>query len=503
MADQYPALVVVAPLLGACLAAISGWLRRELCFSLALAALAVSLGSSLGMLIQVIDSGPILYRLSGWDPPMGIAYRIDLLNAPVLVVVSIAALINLVSARAAIVRDMADRLGSVYALYTLATAGMLGMVATGDAFNLYVLLEITSLTGYALIAVGSARACRTSLNYLFLGTIGASLYLLGVGYLYAATGTLNMADLAARLPLAPAGAAVTAAMGVILVGVWLKMALFPLHGWLPGAYSAAPSATAGLLAPLTTKVMVYVMIRMMLSVFGPEYVFSRDVLSQVVVGVATAAILYGAAAALAQRDLRRMLAYIIVAEVGYMVGGAWLGNRTGMTGAVLHLLNDALMTLCVFLAAASIDFRQGGLGFEKLRGLFRTMPWTMAALVAGALSIIGVPPSGGFFSKWYLISGAVEAGSYHFAAALLISSLVSVVLFFRVFELAYYGAEDGHGHGHGGGQDHAPAVMAEAPLGMVAPLMFTAALLLAVGLLSGPLVARIIAPAVAGFWPPG
>jgi multicomponent Na+:H+ antiporter subunit D len=176
-----------------------------------------------------------------------------------------------------------------------------------------------------------------------------------------------------------------------------------------------------------------------------------------------------------------------------MVGGAWLGNRMGMTGAILHIANDALMTLCVFMAVSNIVYKVKGHEFENLQGLFRKMPFTMGAFVVGALSIIGVPPTCGFFSKWYLIRGAIQAGQYHFMVALLFSSLVSVVLFFRVFEVCYYepfADHDGHGHGHG--HDHEPEPMNEAPLSMVLPLLILAAGLVVVGLYAGDIVDHII-----------
>ncbi len=497
MSQHYPALLVVTPLIAACLIAMAGWLNKRWCFPLTLAALGVALVSAAGMLYRVLETGPFIYRLGGWEPPVGIAYAVDHLNAVVLVVVAASAVINLIASRRSIEAEMGDRLGAVYALYTLSTAGLLGIVVTGDAFNLYVLLEIASLTGYALIALSGGRAYLASLNYVYMGTIGASFYLLGVGFLYIMTGTLNMADLAARLPALYASRAVLSAFAIIMVGLMLKMAFFPLHGWLPNAYSLAPSAVSGLLAPLATKVMVYVMLRMMITVFTPAYVFGWEIMSQAVVSLASLAVIAGAVMALAQREFKRMLAYIIVAEVGYMVGGAWLGNEAAMTGAILHLVNDALMTLCVFLAAGAMAQRLGKLEFHRLQGLFRKMPWTMAGLCVGALSIIGVPPTCGFFSKWYLISGALTAGRYDFVAALLISSLISVVLFFRVFEIAYYEPTlEHHGHGEGGHGPAPAAIMAEAPLSSLLPLLLVAAGLIAVGLMTGPIVGRIIVPAL-------
>jgi multicomponent Na+:H+ antiporter subunit D len=306
------------------------------------------------------------------------------------------------------------------------------------------------------------------------------------------TGSLNMADIAQILQGIDGGVAVATALAFILVGLWIKMAFFPLHGWLPNAYSLAPTGAALLVAPLMTKVTIYLMVRVMFSVFSVDYVFWDNPAVQTgIVWVAAAAIICASAMALAQRDLKRMLTYIIIAEVGYMVGGAWLANTSGMTGAILHIVNDALMTLCLFLAAAAILYRIGSLEFSSLQGIYRKMPLTMAAFTIGAFAMIGVPPTAGFFSKWYLILGGIEAGQWGYVVALLFSSLVNAVIFFRIIEIGYF-YKEGETHGH--------EKLAEAPWSMQLPLLVSAAALIIIGLWSGPLVENIIKLALpAGF----
>lgn len=487
MSEQYPALLVIVPLISAFLISAAGWVSRRLCFPIAVAALSVTVFSSVGLLMRVLDEGVIIYRLGGWPPPWGIAYYVDHLNGLVLVVVAVVALLNLIASQKSITQEFPEKTGPFYTLYVLMVTGLLGIVVTGDAFNLYVLLEIASLTGYGLIAMGEERAPLATLNYVYMGTIGACFYLLGVGYLYIATGSLNMVDIAGILPSLYQSKAVLAAFIICMVGLWLKMALFPLHAWLPNAYTFAPSAASSLIAPLVTKVMVYVMIRLILTVFTPKFAFATFAVKDPIVWLAVIAIVMGAIFALAERNLKKMLTYVIIAEVGYMVGGAWLGNRAAMTGAILHIVNDALMTLCIFLVVGNIVYRVKGYAFEDLKGLFRKMPFTMGAFVIGALSIIGVPPTCGFFSKWYLISGAIQAGHYGFVVALLFSSLVNVILFFRVIEISYYEPfSDHHGHGH-----HSEPV-AEAPLSMLVPLLIVAAGLVLVGIYTGDIVNQII-----------
>ena len=493
MSQHLPALPVIAPLLSALLITMLGWFNRRLSFPIALAALTVALLSALGLMGDVLARGVIAYKMGGWDPPWGIAYRVDHLNGLVLVVVLAAALIGLIATRDRVKAEFEDRIVPFYTLFILFVTGLSGILLTGDAFNLYVLLEIASLTGYALIGMGEDRAPLAGLNYLLMGTIGASFYLLGVGYLYIMTGTLNMVDLAARLPGLYDSHVAALAFFICLTGLFVKMAFFPVHVWLPNAYSNASSAASILIAPLTTKVMIYVMIRITLTVFTPDYAFDVLDIGDAVVWLAVIAIVMGSVFALAQNRLKRILSYIVVAEVGYMVGGFWLGNRAGITGSILHIVNDAAMTLCVFLAAGALMTRVPGDRLIHLQGLFRKMPVSMAALVVGGLSIIGVPPTCGFFSKWYLISGGIDAGHYGFVAALLFSSLVNVALFFRIFEIAYYepfGAGHGHNHDHGASQPE------DAPAAMLAPLVVVAVLLVVLGLYSGDLVSAIIQHAI-------
>ncbi len=484
--------VMAAPLLTAFFVNLFGRKSNGVIAALTLGSLAFSVLAALGVMGSVLTNGRISYTVGNWLPPYGIELVVDHLSALMLVLISVVALIASFSALKSVAQELSGREYQFFTLYLILIAGLMGLVLTGDAFNLYVLLEITSITTYGLIAMGKGRAPLASFNYIIMGSIGACFYLLGVGYLYLMTGTLNMADMARILPTIDGGAAVATALAFILVGLWVKMALFPLHGWLPNAYSLAPTGAGLLAAPLMTKVTIYLMLRVMFSIFSVDYLFLQHPLVQEgIVWVAALAIVCGSALALAQRDLKRMLTYVIVAEVGYMVGGVWLANATGMTGAVLHIVNDALMTLCLFLAVAAIVYKLGSGEFDKLQGIYRKMPITMAAFTVGAFSMIGVPPTAGFFSKWYLILGGIEAGQWGYVIALLFSSLVNAVIFFRIIEIGYF-YKDEHDHGH--------EKCDEAPLLMQAPLLFSALALIVIGLGSGPLVESIIKLALpAGF----
>lgn len=491
IASQLPVLIVVLPLLGAFAISLLGGLHPALAFGLLLLALASSLAAALGSVAQVVATGvPIHYRVGDWLPPYGIELVIDQLNGMVLVMISGIALLVALYSMHPVRRENPDRIHHYYTLFALLVTGLLGITVTGDAFNLYVLLEIAALASYALLARGRGYAYYAAFKYLIMGTIGACFYLLGVGYLYIKTGTLNMADLA-RLLVRPEllhSPTIQVAFTLIMVGIWIKMAFFPLHGWLPNAYTRAATTTSCLIAPLMTKVSVYVMIRLMFSVFSVAYIFEVLAWGRPVVWLASLAIVAGSLGALAQQNLKRMLTYIIVAEVGYMVGGVWLANANGFTGAVYHILADGLMTACLFMAVGAVIFKTHDTSLLAMRNIFQKMPVTAAVFVVGGLAMIGVPPFCGFFSKWYLISGGVAAGQWGFVAALLFSSLVNAILFFRLLEIGFFGECDEVGRAI----PTRPVAMAEAPLTMLIPMVITAGLLLVVGLYSKEIVTNLI-----------
>lgn len=490
--SPFPILIIVVPLISAFFVPVIGWWRRGLCYPMVIGALSCSVLSSFFILHGVMEQGAISYYLGGWNPPWGIEYAIDHLNAFVAAIVSVISLIIAVSSRRSVEHELPEKVVYFYCLFLLQVTGLLGIVVTGDIFNLYVFLEIASLAGYALIAIGEDGAPFASFTYMIYGTIGACFYLLSVGYLYVVTGSLNMGDLSEILPALAHSKVVLMAFAFFFVGVALKMALFPLHVWLPDAYTYAPSAVSALVAPLMTKVGAYVMIRIMFTVFKPSFSIELIPATTILCWVAAIAILFGCMLALAQTDLKRMLTYVLVAEVGYIALGVGLANRAGLTGAILHILNDALMMACLFLVVGALVYKVGLRNIHQLRYLHRKMPITMASFTVAALSVIGIPPTCGFFSKWYLVLGAIDAHQWFLAAIVLISSLLNAILFFRVIENVYF--EPGV-YAHDGGE-HQEVSVDEAPLSMLIPILVITAGILSAGILSGKIISEIIQLAV-------
>jgi len=496
MADQFAALIIVVPLIASIFVPVIGWWKKRLCYPWVVAVLVIPLISSLSVLNTVMTTGKFSYRLGGWAPPWGIEYMLDHLSAFVLVIVSSISLIVAIYSKKSVEDNLPEKTVPFYTLFLLLVTGLMGIVITGDVFNLFVFLEISALSCYALIAIGEEGAPMATFNYIIIGTIGACFYLLGIGYLYIATGSLNMADLANILPDLYHSKVILVAFAFFTVGLAIKAGLFPMHVWLPDAYCAAPSAVSALIAPLMTKVAAYVMIRIMFTVFQPH--FSVEIVPVFVIlgWLSVFAIFWGGIKALAQTDLKRMLVYIVVAEVGYIVIGVSVANRMGLTGAILHIMNDAVMMACLFLVVGAVLYKTGTRDIHQLRHLNKKMPFTMAAFTITALSMVGIPPACGFFSKWYLILGTIEAGQWVWAAALLCSSLINAVLFFRVIECAYLKPmEPAYAH-NGGETTHEEIQRDEAPLTMLVPIVIMAAGVILLGIFSGKIISSVIQFAV-------
>jgi multicomponent Na+:H+ antiporter subunit D len=487
-APQIPAaiLIILIPLMTSYSIPLLGWRWRGAGYYLALLAIGASLVCSLILLYTVLTVGTIHYHLGGWLPPWGIEYVIDPLNGFVGVVVCCLSFLVTLSSRASVEKELADKKVRFYTIYLLLFTGLMGITVTGDVFNLYVFLEIASLTAYALIAIGEDGAPLAAFNYIIMGTIGACFYLLGVGYLYIMTGSLNIADLAKLLPALYGSKVVLVALSFFLIGTAIKMGLFPLHVWLPDAYTYAPSAVSSFIAPLMTKVMAYILIRVMITVFEPSYSLKAVPAGTILSWLAAAAILVGSILAIAQSDFKRMLAYSSVSQIGYIVLGVGLANATGLVGSLLHILNHGFMKACLFTVAAALMLKTGGRNIYQLPGMHRRMPFTMAALAIGALSMVGVPPTCGFFSKWYLILGAIEAGQWVFVGVILLSSLLTAVYFMRMIEIIFLRPAPSGGHATG------EEVRDEIPLSMSVPLWILAAGILLLGLFNERIVSGIL-----------
>jgi multicomponent Na+:H+ antiporter subunit D len=436
---QLPALQVVVPLVGALLAAFMR--RGRAAFALALAVTWIMPFIAGAMLWQVLQAGPISYAMGGWEPPWGIEYRVDVLNGFVLMLISTIGAVIMPFARRSVAFEVDEgRQAWFYCIYLLCLAGLLGVTITGDAFNAFVFLEISSLSTYVLIALGQdRRALLAAFQYLVMGTVGATFYVIGVGLLYLVTGSLNMVDIAARLGPAWADQSrtVVAALAFVSVGVSLKLALFPLHAWLPNAYTYAPSWVTAFLAATATKVAIYLLIRFYFSIFGVAIDLHALPVAGIILALSVAAMFVASFVAVFETDLKRMLAYSSVAQIGYITLGIGLANQAGLTGGLVHVFNHALMKAALFLAVGAIFYRARTVEIEELAGIGRRMPLTMAAFAIAGFGLVGTPGTAGFISKWYLAVGALDKGWWVLVFLIVASSLIALVYVGRVLEVAW------------------------------------------------------------------
>lgn len=488
--EHIPILIPISLLLGAMVSAPVGIWKRKLTYPIALLASSVALSFSAIGLVYVLNTGTHHYYLGNWIPPIGIEYVVDALSAFVVLIVNGIGFFVMIYSHKSLEREMPGKEVPFHTVALLFLAGLSGMVVTGDLFNLYVFLEISSLSAYALVSVGQKRAPVAAFRYLMLGTIGASFYLLGIGFLYLDSGSLNMLDNAKIIPLLSEKGLVLVSLTLIIVGIGLKMAMFPLHLWLPDAYTYAPSVGSAYLAPIATKVSAYVMIRILFSVFNPEFVSKYYNFTEVIAWLSAVGILWGSIMAIAQNDYKRMLAYSSISQIGYIGLGIGLANPLGFFGAVLHILNHALMKATLFLVNGNIFYRFGTTSIpmfdEKLR---KKLPYTTAAFTIAALSMIGIPPTAGFFSKWYLVLASVDKNNWIFVIVIGLSSLLNLIYFFRIIEKLYITKKSDI-------TTNEDVRMNEVPISMLVPTLLFSILVIVLGIFNAYIVDYILKLAI-------
>jgi len=479
LVEQFPVIIIGLSMFLAYTMLLTGYLNRRLPFFMSLAMNSFFLILSLFILNHVLTVGPIRYWQGGWRPPWGIEYVVDAMNAYLLVIVISMVILGLIYSRGNVKHEIEERKHvTFYTLVQLMAAGLYGITVTGDLFNMFIWLEIASLTAYALIAVAGGRALRPAYNYVIMGSIGACLYIFGVCWLYSVTGTLNFADMRLLLPLVYDNRAVQMAFAMIVVGVMIKAYIFPLHLWQPDVYTYAPSTISSMMASVHVKVMFYILIRMFYSVFTLEFIRHFIGLDLLICWVAAIAILAGSIWAIKQRNLKRMLAYSSVSQMGYILLGVGLSPLSpwGLVGAAAHILNHAIGKGCLFMCAGAISQQEGLKDIRDFGGLGKKMPYVCAAFTIAALSMVGIPLTAGFTSKLFLIYASLDAAQYPFVAVLLLSGLLNLVYFWRVIDQMYFVKQTGTENGV-----EVKEKGKSLPISMVAPIMILAALCIIMG----------------------
>ena len=481
LSEHGVAFAIILPLLMAAVMAIFPK-GRWLPWLISLAVVSVIALSAWTVFQTQISVGEFIYRMGGWEPPYGISLRIDAVNAPILLLIAAMAVMTMVYAQPATGAEISERHGPpFYAAFLLCIAGLMGMVVTGDAFNVFVFLEVSSISTYTLVALGAnrdRRALSAAFNYLILGSIGATFFVIGVGFLYAETGTLNMEDIRRILANIDGGSRVAqVAFGFIVVGLGLKLALFPLHTWLPGAYAYSPTVITAFLASTATKAALYLLYRFCFTVFDPSFDYVMVVLTYVITGLAVTGMIFASLQAFFQTDARRTLAFSSVAHVGYMLLGIGLVSVAGLAGSYLHLINHAVVKGGLFLALGAMWYRFGITRISDMAGISKTMPITTAAFTILAFSLIGVPFTAGFVSKVALAEAAAEQGWWWAVMVIMVTSIIALFYMGRMMMVAYFNPPPASCHNEDG-----TFKRNEAPILMLLPLVGLALMSLLIGL---------------------
>ncbi len=423
---------------------------------------------------------PMVYPVGGWFAPFGIVFVLDKLSVFFVVII---ALIWFLSYLFAI--NYMDRYTGgwkFYTLFSLIHAGMFGVAITGDLFNLFVFLEIASVSSYALVGFSvEEEGLEAGFKYMVMGEIASLFILLAIAFIYASFSTLNMADISVSLYHAPRNAVYYFVLGLLCFGFLLKSACVPFHSWLPDAHPAAPAPVSSVLSGVFIKILgIYSFTRIIFNVFG----LSREnagVVFDVIVVLGILSIIVGGVTALVQKDYKRILAYSSISQIGYILAGIGIGNLWGVTGALMHVLAHAMGKGLLFLTSGSVVYKTEERDIEKIAGFGARMPWTGYSYLLGMFSMAGIPPFVGFFSKLFLIIGAVQANMYVVAGVFVVFSVVTFAYLLRIENKVFW-------------QKGVKGV-ADSPFLMILPMVILAFLLFAAGIVVGYILTNFVKPA--------
>ncbi len=392
--------------------------------------------------VRLVSGGTIDYLVGGWDWPLGIQLHVDQFAVIILMIIQVVGFLAMVYSLSYMERYTAKP--KFYALFLLMIAGMNGVVLAGDLFNLYVFLEIASLASYALVGFGvESEELEASFKYLILGGVASSMILLGIGIVYANTGSLNMADISMFLASHGARSSIYFVYALFLMGFGLKAAMVPFHAWLPDAHPSAPAPISAMLSGVLIKALgIYALARVFFGMFGVN-----PMLGQIMLMLGALSMVVGVFLALGQYDIKRQLAYHSISQMGYVMIGLGVGAvaeapavaTLGIMGALFHTINHATFKTCLFLASGAVEYSTGTRDMKKLGGLFKKMPFTSTATTVASLSISGVPPFNGFWSKLIIVIALFQAELYVFAAITVLVSFITLLSFIKLQKLVLHG----------------------------------------------------------------
>jgi len=382
--------------------------------------------------------GTLVYSVGSWRPPVGIAMVADGLTAFMLVTVNLIAFLVAIYSVSYMKRYTSK--WKFYTLFLLMVGGMNGVIITGDIFNLFVFLEIASVASYALVAFGTERhELEAAFKYAIMSTVGSLFILLGIAFLYSYTSTLNMADMSAILVQKGPSNILLMVSVLFIMGFGLKAALIPFHAWLPDAHPSAPAPISAMLSGVLIKSLgVYAICRIFYNVIGIDVTLSSTLMF-----LGTLSMVIGGCLALGQWDFKRLLAYSSISQIGYVILGIGLGTPLGIFGGLFHLFNHSVFKSLLFLNSGAVEYSTGTRDLQKMGGLAAKMPVTAATNFVGSMSIAGIPPFSGFWSKLIIIVAAVQAGRTGYAFWAVLVSVLTLAMYMKVLKYAFFGAVKG------------------------------------------------------------
>ena len=432
---QYLLPVLVAlPLGGAFLIQLLKNISKSISDVIANSVLAVLVA----LVFTLLNSPVLVYKVGGWMPvegiPVGIYLVLDGLSVLLLIIINTIGLISLIFSISYMEKFTNKPL--YHTLFLLMVAGMNGVVLGGDLFNIYVFLEVASIATYSLVAFGTeADELEAAFKYQVMGTVASALILLGIIIIYSVTGTLNLADIGLVLKDKAAGAPLILSGILFLVGFGLKGAMMPFHAWLPDAHPSAPAPISAMLSGVLIKAIgIYALVRIMFNVIGVTPIFSNVMLC-----IAAISMTAGVFLAFAQWDFKRLLAYHSISQMGYVMLGIWLMTPLGILGGLFHMLNHSVFKSLLFLNSGAVVYGAGSRQLKSLGGLNQRMPVTGRTSLVASMSIAGLPPFNGFWSKLIIIMACIQAHRYFLAGLAILVSIMTLVSFLKVQRYAFFG----------------------------------------------------------------
>ncbi|SDJ16299.1 Formate hydrogenlyase subunit 3/Multisubunit Na+/H+ antiporter, MnhD subunit [Ferrimonas sediminum] len=436
METPWGVVLIVLPLLGG----IGCFLFRKKAAVLGVLTSVAVMGATAGLGWQLQTLGPQRYAVGGWGAPLGIDLYADGLSLLMLAVASVVGLGVSVYANGYFSRDKSAHFWS---LWLLLWAALNALFLSADIFNLYVTLELLGLAAVALIALdGGAQALNSAMRYLLISQLGSLFYLLGVAFVYHGFASLDIAILAQRVVPSPS---VMVAVGLMSFGLLVKTALFPMHFWLPAAHAFSPTPVSALLSALVVKAPFYILLRLWLEIFPAVDGFFAQLLG----GLGALAVLWGGILALCQQRLKLLIAYSTVSQLGYLFLAFPLGMGTAWKGTLYMVLSHAVAKAAMFMAAGNIQRFAGHDRIADLDPIAQRMPLTFITLAVSGISLMGLPPSGGFIAKWLLLEASLESGQWWWGAILLVGGLLAAAYVFKVISHAFTQAEPNCGNQRG------------------------------------------------------